>query len=194
MKRVFVAINLQDKIKNKLSEFQKNIESEFEFCPIKWAKKDSFHITLLFLGSVKSEQIPEVIKIVKRIALQNPVFSMNLNKICYAPIGVIPPKMIWIKSKKNEQAVKIKKEMEKEFLNLNISSFRAENRNFIPHITLGRIKQWDWRGLDQDEKPKIENDISLNFQIKSIDVMESRLKRSGAEHTILQTCELKKKA
>jgi 2'-5' RNA ligase len=45
--------------------------------------------------------------------------------------------------------------------------------------------------MEPEEKPKIDEDISLNFQVKSIEVMESQLKRGGAEYTILESFELK---
>ena len=58
------------------------------------------------------------------------------------------------------------------------------------HVTLARIKEWQWRRIDPEERPVAEEDISLEFQVSSIEVMESVLKRSGSEYTILRSYKL----
>ena len=45
-----------------------------------------------------------------------------------------------------------------------------------------------WRNLQ--EKPQIEQDFKAIVPVASIDVMESDLKRDGAEYTILEVCPL----
>jgi 2'-5' RNA ligase len=68
---------------------------------------------------------------------------------------------------------------------------KKNHREFLPHITLGRIREWQWRQIDVEERPLIEKDISINFKVISIDVMESQLKRTGAEYSILKSFSLK---
>ena len=45
---------------------------------------------------------------------------------------------------------------------------------FIPHITLARILEMEFRKFDLDERPEINEDIDLVFTVESIEVMESR--------------------
>ena len=68
---------------------------------------------------------------------------------------------------------------------------RIKEFNFSPHITLGRIKTWQLRQIDPEERPEINEDIDLTFEVKSIEIMESRLKRGGVEYTILESVPLK---
>lgn len=68
--------------------------------------------------------------------------------------------------------------------------FSPENRAFSPHITLSRIRTWQWRQMEPEERPEVNKDISLSFEVNSIEVMESQLKRGGSEYTILESAQL----
>jgi len=63
--------------------------------------------------------------------------------------------------------------------------------NLTPHITLGRIKTWEFRRMEPEERPEINEDINLNFEVNSIEIMESQLKRNGPDYTILESCPLR---
>ena len=81
--------------------------------------------------------------------------------------------------------------MENSLFSASIKSLeKPETRPYIPHITLGRIKQWEFRQIEPEERPKIEEEISLSFEVNSIEVMESDLKRGGAEYTVLESAPL----
>jgi len=61
-----------------------------------------------------------------------------------------------------------------------------ESRPYTPHLTLGRIKTWEFRKIEPEERPKIDEDINLSFEVNSIEIMESQLKRGGPKYTILE--------
>ncbi|HUS49948.1 MAG TPA: 2'-5' RNA ligase family protein, partial [Candidatus Paceibacterota bacterium] len=79
--RVFIAINLPEDIKKKLTDYQE----KWPELPIRWTKKDNIHITLFFLGYLNNEEIVEVCKMTKEVASRRSSFFVNLNKICYGP-------------------------------------------------------------------------------------------------------------
>lgn len=59
------------------------------------------------------------------------------------------------------------------------------------HVTLARLKTWEFKQIEPEEKPEINEDINLNFEVASIEVMESELKRGGPKYIILESCPLK---
>jgi len=63
--------------------------------------------------------------------------------------------------------------------------------NTTPHITLGRIKTWQFRQIEPEERPEINEDIDLTFEVKSIEIMESQLKKGGPEYTVLESVPFK---
>ena len=188
--RIFIAINLPEDIKNKLLNYQ----SKWPDLPVRWVKKENIHITLAFLGYLNNEELLEVLKITKEVAQKNQPFSINLNKICYGPPNQKkPPRMVWVVGEKSEKLGRLQNDFENSFSNSSVeSSEEFENRSYAPHITLGRIKQWEFRAIEPEERPIVDEEISLNFAVNSIEAMESQLKRDGAEYSILESFPLAK--
>ncbi len=191
-KRIFIAINLQEDIKKELSRYQE----KWPDLPIKWTQKENLHITLVFLGYLNNEELVKICDITKEVVSRNQSFSINLNRICYAPPKKIPPRMVWAEGEKSEKFAKLQTDLEKNLLE-NFTPHRpAESgtgagRDFRPHITLGRIKTWEWRRMESEERPKINEEIFLFFNVNSIEVMESELKHGGPKYTILESISLK---
>ena len=191
--RIFIAINLPEKIKNGLGKLGKEtaelFPQETSRGLIRWVKKDNLHITLLFLGYLKEENIPQICQLVNEIAkTQNP-FSLEFKKILYGPSNKIPPRLIWVELEKSRELIEIVKKLRQKVGEIGVLE-KMEKREFSPHITLGRIRTWQWQRIEPEERPDIEKDISLNFEVNSVEVMESQLKRTGAEYIILETCNL----
>ncbi|MCK4781913.1 RNA 2',3'-cyclic phosphodiesterase [Candidatus Parcubacteria bacterium] len=186
--RVFIAINLPEDIKKKLAFEQEEIESSFDISPMRWTRKDNLHITLAFLGYVQDDEIVEICQLTKSIVQKQEPFSLNLTKICYGPPEKMPPRMIWATGEKSQELAKLKTGLEMILLESENSGFKnKEGRAFSPHITLGRIRAWQWKQINPEERPVVEKEISLKFDINSIEVMESQLKRGGTTYTILES-------
>jgi 2'-5' RNA ligase len=193
MHRVFIAINLPEEIKKELVNYQAN----WPQLPIRWTKKNNLHITLIFLGSLSEQEVIEVCKTTREITQQYNSFKIRLNKIAYGPPRKIPPRMIWVEGacpeivegKKIDKLSYFKNDLEGSLLER--VNFSPEKRPFSPHITLGRIRGWEWRRIEPEDRPKVESEISLEFEVNSIDVMESHLKKEGAEYAVLESAPLK---
>lgn len=208
--RIFIAINLPEEIKKELINYQ----ARWPELPIRWTKREKLHITLVFIGYISDEEVLESCRVTKEVASRYPSFSINLNKICYGPPKKMPPrstsvsrsfhrsphssaeggvpKMIWVKGEKLEELANLKDDLEKslsEKIRLALSQ-KEQGRAFSPHITLGRIRAWEWRTIEPEERPKVEEEIDLSFEVNSIEVMESKLKKGGAEYTILESVPL----
>ena len=183
MKRVFLALNLPEKIKEELLNFQKL----WPTLPCKWVKKENLHITLLFLGNLNETQLKELQKKAQEIALQFSPFFVFLEKITYGP-QIKKPRMVWVKVKREENLLKLEKKLKEEIFALPSFKYKQkEEREFLPHITLARLKSWEFQRLDPQERPEIKEDLSLKFEARSFEIMESKLKRGGAEYFILES-------
>jgi len=87
---------------------------------------------------------------------------------------------------KEKELLKLVGNLQKELFAAGILG-KDDKREFSPHITLARINAWLWRQIEPEERPEIEKDIFLNFPIKSIEIMESKLKKGGPVYTILES-------
>ena len=185
--RIFIAINLPEDVKKRLADFQ----SQWPELPARWTKPENLHITLAFLGYLTDEELVEILRITKEVAQRHQPFSINLNKICYGP-PKMPPRMIWVEGEKSKDLANLQLDLEKSLTSSGKIKFEPEERSFTSHITLGRIRQWEFRQIEPEERPAVEEEISLSFDVSSIEVMESFLKRAGPEYEILERAELGK--
>lgn len=184
--RLFIAINLPDSAKESLLEFT----SRWPELPARWVKKENLHLTLIFIGYTQETHIPEICNIIKQVAKHNSSFNLKVTKIVYAPPKTLPPKMIWAMVEKSNELDKLQKDLEASLSNSNNIPFSPEKRPFSPHITLARIKTWSWRQIDPEERPEVDEMVNINFKVSSIELMESKLKKEGAEYTILESFKL----
>ncbi len=193
--RIFIAINLPENIKKELISYQE----KWPELPCRWTRKDNLHITLAFIGSVNNEEIPGICKAAKEAAGRHESFSINFKKICYGPPNKVLPRMVWVEGtcpelvegRKIDKLSYLQKDLENSLFSAPIKiSTEPENRPYTSHITLGRIKEWEFKKIEPEERPEIETDIDLDFDVLSIEVMESELKRTGPEYVVLESCSL----
>src|SRR3989344_6230578 len=183
-RRIFIAVNLPEYVKEKLLSWQR----EWAELPVRWTKENSLHITLVFIGYVTDEEMVKICQTIREVGKRHEPFEIKLERICLGPPGRAP-RMIWAQGEKNLALAKLRSDLENVLLDSARTTYnRKETRAFSPHITLARIRQREWRSLSF--KPDIEKDISLSFPVESIEVMESRLLRDGAEYIVLESAPL----
>ena len=188
--RIFIAINLPGEIKKELKEITQELNYSFpEKGIVRWVGKDNLHLTLLFLGNIREEALLETSEIVKKTVQKENPFSLKLTNIQYGPPGKMPPRLIWLNIEKKPELVEVVENLKKEIAEKGILN-KFEEKAFSPHITLGRIRAFQWRRMEPEERPNIEREVNLDFGVDSIDIMESNLKRTGAEYTILESIKL----
>lgn len=168
---------------------------------IRFLPPENWHLTLTFLGYQPDEAIPSIIKSIKEaisilsrvIVLKNGL-KVEFEKIIWAPPGR-SPRMIWLLGNKKSSEVlsKIKNALEDELIKNNVK-FQRETRPYNTHLTLARFHQArinadidaDLRGLNISVNQRIhQRESALSFQAQSLDLMESQLKRTGAEYQVL---------
>ena len=183
--RIFIAINLPQDVKKKLRSYK----IKWPEIPARWTFEENLHITMLFIGEVDPEYLAEICEITKEIASKNQLFYLTLKNVSYGPLDKNPkkpPRMLWAIGEKSEKLNKLKSDIEK------IETQQENNaiREFIPHITLARIKGFQFAKIDPEELPIVNEEISIRIPVSSIEVMESVLKRTGPEYAIIDSYEL----
>ena len=134
-KRLFIAVKIHagSELIDTFETIRKSLKNE----KIKWVDPNILHITLKFLGDTQTEQIGAISQILKQIATQFKPFEFIIQKT-----GVFrslrDPRVIWFGIDGAETMAKIAAAIEKELAPLG---FPPENKDFKPHLTLGRIKE-----------------------------------------------------
>ena len=179
--RIFLAINLPEYIKKELS----NYAAKLPDLPCRWTKKDNLHITIAFLGYLTEAEIINACDKLKVVALRQRSFQVNLNKIVYAP-DQKSPRMIWVQGDGGEEFVNFQKNCFNSLEEYLEKGGQARKSSLL-HVTLCRLKPWEFRRIEPEEIPEVNEEIGINFLAESIDIMESSLKRGGPEYAVLES-------
>lgn len=187
-KRVFIAINLPSEIKNKIGKEIEGLKKKFAFQVLRFSKPQNWHLTISFLGYQDENSLNLIVQALQEVVSNTEIFPLELEKIIYGPPNT-KPLMIWIlgtpEGSKTLSVLKNKLENKLEELGVR---FKRENRQFIAHLTLARFLDYQNKNL-----PAIEKDISWQFEAATVDLMESFLKRTGAEYEIMAKFKLQDK-
>lgn len=194
--RIFIAINLPAEIKAKIIAWQKKHWD----LPMRWTKPESLHITLVFFGYVDEEELAQLQKISREAVSQFKPMEIEFERIAYGPdYDVRPvdllilkrraPRLIWLIGVYNEQLEMMQQKLASVLLRLGSRQFyERDHRHYKPHITLARTDQKRWQ--QAKNIPWIDEKLSLKFTMKSTEVMESRLRHSGAEYQVVESIRL----
>ncbi len=178
IKRLFIAINLPEKIKEELSLYQ----SKYSEIPARWVRKKNIHITLFFIGVVSEKDFEKIKEVARRAVQKIRPFGLEIIRVVYAFPELKIPRMIWASLNHSDELFKLRKEIENTKM-VNIT----DEREFKPHITLARIKEWEFKKINLEEIPQIDDDFSLKFKVNSIELMESKPIKGVTEYIILES-------
>ncbi len=186
MKRVFIAINFPNSIREEIKNKQDELKGLFNEDVVKWVKKENLHITVSFLGSLKEEDVDILIHKIEKIK-EKPL-SLNIEDVSYIPEERRDAKMIWARVYGDDFFTFYEK-----IDSVLADFFNRKKINFsevTPHITLGRIKRWQWQKVPIVEIPIIEDFMGLEFRATSFDVIESKISRRGPDYNLIKKINL----
>ena len=183
--RIFIAINLPEAIKKELLEYQ----SKWPELPARWTSKENLHLTLAFLGNTSDQELTEVYKLMQGIGERHAPFEFRITHLQYGP-DTKRPRMVWALIEKSPELLTLQKSVETSLTESSQVHYRAETSPYSSHLTLARLKTFELQRMETEEIPDINEEISLRFDVQSIEVMESKLHRGGAEYTVCQSAPL----
>src|SRR3989344_9021545 len=147
--RIFIAINLPEGIKTKLMEY-KNKWPELLASPTggpaRWTTKENLHLTLAFLGNTSDRELAEVCALLKKVGEKHDPFSLAFTKIAYGP-DAKRPQMIWAIGEKSAELLALQKDV--------ASTLERTGLPFSPHLTLARLKSFEFQRIEPEEIPEI---------------------------------------
>lgn len=176
--RIFIAVNLPKTVKEKLLAYQE----KWPELPSRWTKTANLHLTLVFYGNASDNELEEIKQKTREIVKKHKPFSLKLSKIVYGP-SASQARMVWTIGETTKELVALQEE-------LAVSLERIEERKFSLHITLARFLEWEFRKIPLEERPEIDEEINLEIRVDSIEVMDSKIRRGGAEYVICESISL----
>ena len=172
MKRLFVAGEISDEVKTAIQKYQATLSR----LPLRPTPIENLNLTLVFLGPTPEENISAIEMRIEK-TIENIASPLMLAPEAFEP-GADKrfPSFVWLALKPNEELARFQGALEK--------ILTKKYRPFHPHITIARLRSNSRLYSDQVEEKRLEED--LPFQVKEIFLMESALKPTGAEYSILK--------
>lgn len=178
--RAFVAFELSQDVRQRIINFLSQlmkVESR-----VKWVSHDHVHLTVKFLGEVEEEKIPPLKDSLSGIAESFAPFSVRVKGTGVFP-GIKNPRVIWIGVvDESGNLSRMHNIIDKE---MSIYGIPMEQRAFVPHITLGRIKEP--RRMDQLLRILVEkrDEDFGEWRINGLTLFKSQLTPEGPIYTQL---------
>ena len=173
--RYFISINVDHKLKEKISEFEQSLVKEIKF---NWVDPNNLHLTLKFLDEIERDQIRALKKTLATIKENS--FSLALRQLILFPSPASPRVLAISLQGDLDKLSHLKKEIDEH---CRVLGFSVENRSFSPHITLARIKKL---GEVKKVYPYLNHDFALSLQVSSFALMSSILKKEGSHYELIQ--------
>jgi 2'-5' RNA ligase len=186
MKRLFVAIKIEPD--ERFLQIYNQLNSSLKYESFRFVEIDKLHLTLRFLGETPEVKIIEIEKVLSEVADKANAFSLNINRI-----GIFGssynPRVLWVGIDKDDTLSLLHKNIEKK---LSKIGFYSDRQNFVPHLTLTRIKQLkDLKLFQKIIAPYKETEIMIQ-PVTSFSLYESILKPQGPTYIRLNRFLLKK--
>jgi 2'-5' RNA ligase len=172
MPRLFVALAMPEEIALELDALCSGLPG------VRWTDADDFHLTLRFIGEVDHSTFYEIGEVLAGISL--PPFDLVLKGVgTFPPRGA--PHTLWAGVADIEGLAPLKRRIDRTLREVGLD---GEKRNFVPHVTLGRVREpipearfgaWLTRRALFKSRP---------FPVSSFNLYSSLTKPEGAEHSI----------
>ena len=185
MKRLFIAVDVE--LSNEFRELTQQLQFDLRNDDIVWVKSGLQHLTLRFLGETPDAKIEPITNALSAIANSTLSFDLQLDKM-----GVFgskyAPAVLWYGFSEFSLFKNLFENLEKELLPVG---FEENYGNFVPHITIGRIKKVDNKKRFWETIEKRQPHFSQTIPVTHLKLMQSKLTNEGPVYKTLLELRIK---
>lgn len=134
--RSFIALEVPLSIREALARLGEGVPASAG--RVRWVAAPSLHLTLVFLGEIQDGRLIPVAETLRAAASGIPPFVTALSGIGGFP-GLERPRVVWVGV--GEGAAEVRRLKERLDAVLDPLGFEPGERDFHPHLTLGRVKE-----------------------------------------------------
>ena len=184
MPRAFIAIDIDEAVRQKLVAAQEQLEATG--AQLKLVEPPNIHVTMKFLGEVPEDKIGAIADAIRKASAGTKQFDIDVRGI-----GVFPNlryiRVVWAGvGKGRDEVTSIQRKIDRE---LGPLGFRPE-RDFVPHLTIARVKT-----IKQKERlvAFIREMANAEFGVtraQAVELKQSKLTPKGPIYSTLERIEL----
>ena len=190
--RVFVAVDVGDAVRREVTRVVSALTGKLEAVKkppkVAWVKPAALHVTIKFIGEIEE---PDVERLKDVLA---PPIAVAPFELTWRGIGTFPsakrPRALWL-GVINGAAPLAEVEAEVSRRLAGSLAFELDDRAFLPHLTLGRVKM-DGEGIDWPKILKAAEVRHVTSVVDRVTLYRSQLSQFGPHYTGLVSAPLRK--
>lgn len=187
--RSFIAIELPEEAKKGLARLRRELERD-EHRFVKWVDPGGVHLTLKFLGNIPSKRVAEITEAIRTAAQGISPFHLEISGTGVFP-SVKQVRVFWVGV--GGEVDKLSRLEQNIDSALTALGFAKEERPFVPHLTLARIRE----GTSPPERGSFGELVrsailedKYPIEVEAVRLMRSQLTPAGAIYTCLSVVRL----
>jgi 2'-5' RNA ligase len=177
--RAFIAIPINEETRCALATAQTSLKKANAH--VAWVAPANIHVSLAFLGDIVSDLIPPIEQVLDATAAVTTPFAFDV-----ADLGTFgrpdSPRVIWAGVRNPAPIQRLQGKIADGLRSLQIPQ---ETREFVPHLTLGRVKSSRNRGELTKAIRTAERRSFGRVEATRVLFMRSILKPTGSEYSIV---------
>lgn len=179
--RTFIAVNLEPTIRDSIADAIRLFPVENP--PWRWTRRETWHITLKFLGEVSGTDLPAIERGLELVCARHGGFKLELGAFGGFP-GLGRPRVLFFSASNGaDRLAGLAADVNRTLFEQ--AGIAEETRRFHAHVTLARIKTRLPRHVTDRlaAVPALENAVQ---QVTAVDLMSSELRPGGAVYRRLK--------
>lgn len=176
--RYFIAVPLPDRVCDNLVQWQGSMPDGIRKVP-----PAQMHITLRFLGNASQEMIRPLRNALTEV--REELFEVAIHGTGFFPFEG-NPRVLWADVGKVPPLIRVQKRVEDICVD---TGFEPGEQSFVPHITLGRVKQ----AVNHEVKVWLARNMetpAVTLKVNRFNLYKSRQTDSGVVHKVVETYKL----
>lgn len=180
MKRLFLAIKINPG--DNFLSFYYQLLKQFKDEKINWVPPENMHLTLKFFGETPEEKISAINQVARTVVQKHKAFQFDLKDIGIFG-SAYKPRVIWFDAENTDPIIDLARDLLHQ---LKTIGFQNDRQNFVPHLTVGRIKKIrDVRSF-QEKLDKYKGSFIQKNTVSELILFESKLTHAGAIYEAIE--------
>ena len=150
---------------------------------INYCRPENIHLTLKFLGNTPEDDIPAIIEACQKVARRHQPFTMDFDRTGLFGSNRVP-RVLWLGMTEQPKTLF---DLEADLLDaFDDLGYLRDRQNFVPHLTVCRIKSLVDKTFFQKTYDGIEQKTYLHADVKELVYYQSFLQPTGPFYKVLK--------
>ena len=184
--RAFIAVEISDEVRSGLASLQQSLKKAH--ARVGWVAPSNIHLTVVFLGDIFRAQVEPMEAVLSDVAAGTPCFEFSVGGTgFFGPPK--SPRVLWVGVQDSSLALgRLQADIAAAVRDFGL---KIEDRPFVPHLTLGRVRARD--GVDEltSTLALARNTAYGTVNVRRLLLMQSHLEHRGVRYSVIKEMPLK---